>query len=194
MARVIWSVMTTLDGYYEGPGTGWERIAWCRADEEWQAYSLELLQGATALLFGRLTFDGMAGYWPQQSDPVAERMNTLEKVVFSATLESTSWNGARISRDPVAEVTSMRVNAAGDLVLLASGELADTLVAHGLIDEFRLAVNPVILGAGTRAFRSPRPTLLLERAVPRLFSSGIIELRYRLPADPPDTNGRTASR
>ena len=80
MTRVIWSVMSSLDGYSAAPGTGFETIDWFRADEEWLDYSVELLDQAETLLFGGLTFAGMEQYWPSAEGPVADRMNALDKL------------------------------------------------------------------------------------------------------------------
>ena len=77
MARVIWSVMSTLDGYSAAEGAGFETIAWFRADQEWLDYSVELLDEASTLLFGGITFAGTEQYWPTAEGPVAERMNAL---------------------------------------------------------------------------------------------------------------------
>lgn len=176
MARVVWSVMTSLDGRTAAPGEGFDTIAWFRADEEWLDYSVELLDGAGTILFGRTTFDGMEAYWPSADGPVAERMNRLEKVAFSRTPRGTGWAGARMSDDPVGEVGALRRGGGRDAVVMGSAVLAGSLLAAGLVDEVRFAVNPVLLGAGT-----PLHTGGLVDLVPagtRSFASGIVELRY----------------
>jgi dihydrofolate reductase len=178
MSRVVLLAMLSLDGIFDGPGEGGERVDWMRADEEWLDYSVELLDSASTLLFGWRTFEGMSQYWPHQSDPVARRMNTLPKVAFSRTSRTTNWPGASVRADPITTINELR--SAGDdrcVLVMGSGTLADTLTAHGLIDEYRLAFNPVVLGAGTPLFPPGRPRLNLDLAGTRVFTSGIVELR-----------------
>src|SRR5215207_7192443 len=89
MTRVIRSVMSSLDGHSAAPGEGFETIDWFRADEEWLDYSVELLDSADTILFGRTTFDGMESYWPTADGPVAERMNGRAKIAFSRSPRDT---------------------------------------------------------------------------------------------------------
>ena len=105
MRRVIWSVMTSLDGRSAAAGEGFQTIDWFRADGEWLDYSVELLDQADTLLFGGVTFAGMEQYWPTAEGPVAERMNGLEKVGCSRTARSTECRNPRIESDPVPVVT-----------------------------------------------------------------------------------------
>jgi dihydrofolate reductase len=177
MRRVIWSVMSSLDGYSAAPGEGFETIDWFRADEEWLDYSVELLDQADILLFGGVTFAGMEQYWPFAEGPVAERMNALPKVGFSRTARSTTWPNARVDSDPVATVGEQRRIAEGVAVLMGSADLAGTLSAHGLIDEYRFAVNPVLLGDGVPVAPPGSGRVELDRVDTRIFGSGIVEVR-----------------
>jgi len=177
MRTVIHSAMTSLDGMFDGPGEGAERIDWMRADDEWEEYSVESLDAASTLLFGRRTFEGMAEYWPDQTDPVGIRMNALEKVGFSRSPGEPTWSNARMSDDPVGEVTRLKAGNGGNLLILGSADLAATLTGHGLVDEYRIAVNPVVLGAGSPLFRPGHPRLDLRPTGTRIFSSGIVEIR-----------------
>jgi dihydrofolate reductase len=169
--------MTSLDGMFDGPGEGAERIDWMRADDEWEEYSVESLDAATTLLFGWRTFEGMVGYWPSQTDPVGVRMNALEKVGFSRSARETTWENARVSNDPVGEVARLKERTGGNLLILGSADLAATLTEHHLIDEYRIAVNPVVLGAGSPLFPPGHPRLDLRPIGTRIFSSGIVEIR-----------------
>ncbi len=171
--------MMSLDAMFDGTGEGAERIDWFRADQEWFDYSVETLDAADILLFGRITFDGMAGFWPDQSDAVAERMNAIDKIGFSRTPRTTTWRNATISNDPVGEVGALRAGDGGTLLILGSAGLAATLSEHHLIDEYRLAFNPVVLGAGVALFRPGTPRLEMERTGVRLFASGIVEIRLQ---------------
>jgi dihydrofolate reductase len=178
MTRVIWTVMSSLDGRAAAPGEGFETIAWFRADEEWLDYSVELLDEADTILFGRTTFDGMESYWPTADGPVAERMNGRAKIAFSRSPRATGWAGARMSADPVGEVAALRHGTERDAVVMGSATLAGTLVAHGLVDEVRVAINPVLLGDGTPLLAPGGGRVDLDLTSTRTFGSGIVELRY----------------
>lgn len=126
----------------------------------------------------------MAAYWPTQeaikNDPiVAERMNNLPKVVVSKTLSQLEWNNSRLVRDHVAEnVRELKETASGDIAIFGSGELVSSLLPHGLIDELRLFVHPVILGRGQAEFAGTTGKVELNYAGARPFRSGIIMLTY----------------
>ena len=177
MTRVIWSVMSTLDGCSAAPGEGFETIDWFRADEEWLDYSVEMLDQADTLLFGGVTFAGMEQYWPSADGAVAERMNARPKIGFSHTARSTAWSNARVATDPVGTVTDLRSRAGGVAVLMGSANLASTLSAHGLVDEYRFAVNPVLLGGGVPVALPGSARVELDLVDTRIFGSGIVELR-----------------
>ena len=104
-------------------------------------------------------------------------MNRLDKVAFSRSSRETSWQHARVSADPVGEVTRLKDADGNNLLILASAGLAATLTAHGLIDEYRLAINPVALGGGTPLFPAGTERIELDLADTRVFGSGIVELR-----------------
>jgi dihydrofolate reductase len=177
MTRVIWSVMSSLDGRSAAPGEGFETIDWFRADEEWLDYSVELLDQADTLLFGGVTFAGMEQYWPTAEGPVAERMNALDKVGFSHTARETAWPNARVDIDPVATVSELRRGDRGIALLMGSANLAGTLSAKGLVDEYRFAVNPVLLGGGVPVALPGSARVQLDLVDTRIFGSGIVELR-----------------
>ena len=177
MRPVILSVMTSLDGMSAAPGSGFETIDWCRADDEWLDYSVELLDAADVLLFGWTTYEGMEQYWPTAEGPVAERMNRLDKVAFSRSPRETGWQHTRVSADPVGEVTRLKEADGNLLLILASAGLSTTLTAHRLIDEYRLAINPVALGGGTSMFPAGTPRIEFDLVDTRVFGSGIVELR-----------------
>ena len=177
MGTVILSVMTSLDGMFDGPGEGFERIDWFRADDEWLDYSVELLDQVDTLLFGRRAFEGMEQFWPAQTDPVGRRMNERAKVGFSRQPRTTTWANARFSTAPVAELTALRAREGGGARVMGSGGLATTLTGHGLIDEYRFAINPVALGAGTPLFPPGSPRVAFDTVGTRVFTSGIVELR-----------------
>jgi dihydrofolate reductase len=179
MRNVILSMMISLDGYFEAPGEGWEKIDWHRADDEWEDYSVELLGQIDTLLFGRRTYEGFAEFWPTQDSEVARLLNAIDKVVFSTTLSEAAWNGTRLVRDHVPEeVAKLKAQPGRDIAIFGSADLAATLTQHGLIDEYRIAVNPVVLGGGTALFREGAERLNLRLLDTKTFRSGIVELRY----------------
>jgi len=179
MRNVILSMMISLDGFFEAPGTGWEKIDWHRADDEWENYSVELLGQIDTLLFGRITYEGFAEFWPTQHSEVARLLNDIDKVVFSTRLTDAAWKGSRLVRDHVPEeVARLKAQPGKDIAIFGSASLAATLTQHGLIDEYRIAVNPVVLGSGTALFKEGAERLNLRLLDTKVFRSGIVELRY----------------
>ncbi|HEU4331846.1 MAG TPA: dihydrofolate reductase family protein, partial [Lapillicoccus sp.] len=129
------------------------------------------------LLFGGVTFAGMEQYWPTADGPVAERMNALEKVGFSRTARDTAWQNARIETDPVTVVSALREGSGRSAIVMGSANLAGTLSAHGLVDEYRFAMTPVLLGGGVPVARPRSARLELDLSDVRRFGSGIVEMR-----------------
>jgi dihydrofolate reductase len=179
MSRLIMWNLITLDGFFEGARSwdlGWHEHVW---GEELESISLEQLHSADRLLFGRVTYEGMAAYWPAAEGKVAELMNGLPKVVVSRTLERAEWSNTRlVSSDAVAEVS--RLKRAGDknTLVFGSGDLSATLMRHGLFDEYRLALAPLVIGSGKTLFGRDRSELKLTLLEARPLSSGAVILRY----------------
>ena len=181
MAKLIMWNLTTLDGYIEGPGRdiSWHEDVW---GEELERFSMEQGNAAGALMFGRITYELMAGYWPGASGEIANFMNALPKYVFSRTLKTSSWNNTQMFGENVPEtVAKLKRETAKDIYLFGSADLASTLIAHRLIDEFRIAVAPVLLGEGTPLFKSSREKQKLKLLDAKPLSVGAVILRY-LPA------------
>ena len=179
MRKVILLVMMTLDGFFDGPGEGLEKIDWHHADEEWEDYSVELLSSADTSLFGRKTYEGFAAFWPAQEGEVARLLNEIEKVVFSTTLTQATWQHTRLVRDHVAEVVAkLKAQPGKPILVFGSADFAATLMQQNLIDEYRIAVNPVVLGEGTPLFKGQIGRRNLRLLGTRVFRSGIVELRY----------------
>lgn len=177
MARLImWNLMT-LDGFVEGPNRdiSWHEDVW---GEELEQLSIQQLNEAGGLLFGRVTYELMASHWPSATGTVAEFMNAAPKYVFSRTVKKSSWNNTQIFTDDApGTVARLKRDSARDIFLFGSADLAATLIPHGLIDEFRIALNPVILGGGTPLFK-PGEKVRLELIDCRPLSTGIVILRY----------------
>jgi dihydrofolate reductase len=178
MAKLIMWNLTTLDGYVEGPGRdiSWHNDVW---GEELERFSNEQGKAAGALMFGRVTYELMAGYWPSASGEIADFMNALPKFVFSRTLKASDWNNTRIFGENVPEtVATLKRETAKDIYLFGSADLASTLIAHRLIDEFRIGVAPVLLGEGTPLFKPSREKHKLKLVDAKPLSVGAVILRY----------------
>jgi dihydrofolate reductase len=181
--RKLYSFMVvTLDGFYEGPNGEFD---WPNVDEEFNEFGIEQLHDTDLLVFGRVTYEGMAGYWPtpaaRQDDPVvAELMNTLPKVVVSTTLASADWNNTRVvAGDPAEEITKLKQEPGKGIAIFGSPSLTVSLIELGLVDELRVLVNPIVLGDGHSLFRTTRDRLRLELLQTRTFRSGNVLLTYR---------------
>ncbi len=181
MRKVISQMMVSLDGYFEGPN---REIDWHTVDEEFNTYAIALLRQVDTLLFGRRTYELMAGYWPGpeavKDDPVvAGLMNTLNKVVFSRTLTRVEWRNSRIAqRDAIAEIQALKHQEGKDMAIFGSSELITSLLPARVIDELRIIVNPVVLGAGKPFLKgiAQRIPLKLQKATTQ--RSGNVVLVY----------------
>jgi dihydrofolate reductase len=178
MRRLFWQVMVSLDGYFEGPN---RELDWHVTDGDFEAYVLEMLGSIDALLFGRVTYQLMAAYWPTSTDPEARAMNELQKLVFSRTLGSVAWQNARlVGEDAAGEVAWLKRQPGKELALIGSADLATTLLKRGLIDELRILVAPVVLGAGRPMFKGVKDRLRVRLARTRTLTSGVVILAYEL--------------
>jgi dihydrofolate reductase len=182
MKKLIFFMMTSLDGFYEGPG---HSIDWHSVDEEFNEFANAQLNSVDVLLFGRVTYEGMAAYWPTamaiKNDPVtAAAMNSKSKLVFSRTLSNAAWQNTRLVKNNIAQdVASLKVQPGKDLIIFGSSDLSVTLIEAGLIDEFRIMINPLALGNGKSLFKGLPGRLDLELIRTRTFKSGNVLLYYR---------------
>ncbi len=137
------------------------------------------LRQAGTRIMGRVTYEGMAEFWPKSDNPVAGAMNDIPKVVFSRTLRSASWPGSRIaSGDTAEEIARLKAEPGGEIVAHGGVQFARSLIRLGLVDEYRLAVLPAAAGQGERLFTGLDHALTLRLATCRAFSSGLLELVY----------------
>jgi dihydrofolate reductase len=186
MGRIVVSQFVTVDGVFEDPGgsEGHEHSGWAlqfdRGDEG-DRFKLDELMASEALLLGRVTYEGFAGAWPTREGVFADKFNTMPKYVVSSTLRDPAWNDTTvISGDAAGEIAALREDVAGDILVNGSVKLVDLLVEHDLVDEYRLMVFPVLLGAGRRLFGDtdgPK-TLQLADAKP-VGPDGVVVLTYR---------------
>jgi dihydrofolate reductase len=153
-------------------------------DEEFNKFAIEQLDSVDTLLFGRVTYEMMASYWPTPNaladDPlVAGKMNSLPKIVFSKTLSSPKWQNTRLIKDNFAqEVAKLKQQSGKDLIIFGSSDLAVTFIEQDLIDEYRIMVNPVALGIGKSLFKGIQTRLELKFLKTKVFRSGNVLLYY----------------
>ena len=180
MRKLIMWNMGTLDGFFEGPKSweiDWHEYVW---GEELEQFSIEQSKSADMLLFGRVTYQGMVDYWASQKGEIADFMNNIPKVVFSRTLEKAEWNNTRLVRENAAEeITKLKQQSGKDLFIFGSANLSSTLMQHGLIDEYRLGINPIILGDGNPLFKAMPHRMKMKLVEARPLKSGCVILRYQ---------------
>jgi len=174
--------MVSLDGFFEGPNRD---INWHNVDDEFNQFAIEQTSAVDTILFGRVTYELMAGYWPKPAattdDPViADLMNRLPKIVFSRTLQKAEWNNTRLIKDHIAEeITTLKQQPGKDLALFGSANLLSTLIKMGLIDEHRIIVNPIVLGSGTPLYQGLKDKLNLKLLKTKTFRNGNVLLYYQ---------------
>jgi dihydrofolate reductase len=185
MRKLIAFNFITLNGYFKGPGND---ISWHRHGAEENEFAAENLESGATLLFGRVTYEMMAGYWPTplavENDPlVAEGMNRAEKIVFSKTLKKAHWNNTKILKDDIVEEIKKMKSALGkpgkDMVLLGSGSIVTHFTEQRLIDQYQVMVDPVALGGGTPLFKGLQQKLDPELTATKTMKSGVVLLSYR---------------
>ncbi len=183
MSKVVFQNMVSLDGLFEGPHK-WE-IDWHTVGEEFNEFAINALKSAGALIFGAVTYQGMAAYWTSpdalKDDPeVAGLMNSLPKIVFSRTLEKAEWNNTRqVKGDAVEEIARLKSQPGKDLLIFGSADLASPLIQNSLVDEYRIFINPIVLGQGTPLFQGLKNRLPLKLVDSKIFNNGLVLLVYQ---------------
>jgi dihydrofolate reductase len=185
MGKIVITEFLSLDGVIEDPGgvEGFKHGGWSfeidRGDEG-DTYKLEETLASQALLLGRRTYDVFAASWPSRTGEFADKFNGLPKYVVSSTLKDPEWNNATVlGGDVVEEVSRLKQELDGDIVVHGSPKLARALIEHDLVDELRLMVYPVVLGAGERLFgetSDKKPMRLMEM---RRVGDGVVILTYQ---------------
>jgi dihydrofolate reductase len=182
MRKLIVFNSVTLDGYFTDSGGD---MSWAhKHDAEWNSFVKGNASGEGTLLFGRKTYELMVSYWPtpmaMKNDPVvAAGMNRLPKVVFSRTLDKATWsNTTLVKGDLAAAVRKMKSEPGDTLVILGSGSIVSQLAQESLIDEFQIALNPIVLGTGKTLFEGVKSKLNLRLTNSRTFQNGNVFLRY----------------
>jgi dihydrofolate reductase len=184
MRKLIVFNHVTLDGYFVGQNGD---MSWAYSgndDPEFSAFVAENASGDGQLLFGRVTYDMMASYWPtpiadQHLPIVAKKMNSASKIVFSRTMDKALWSNTKLVKgDLVSEIRKMKNEDGPGMVILGSGSIAAQLAAEGLIDEYQMVIDPVALGKGRSMFEGISAMLTLRLAKSRTFKNGKIYLCY----------------
>ena len=185
MGRIVVTEYISVDGVVEAPsGTEtFERVGWTddfSRGPEGDAFKFDETMASDALLLGRVTYDGFAPVWPHVPGEFAEKFNTMPKYVVSSTLERPEWNNTTVlSGDVVEEVAKLKDQYERDIVVHGSPQLVQTLIGNDLVDELRLQVYPVIVGAGKRLFGETAHTTNLRLVETTTFDDGIHLLVYR---------------
>jgi len=182
MGKVNVFNFVSLDGYFEGSNGD---ISWAKNSAEGDEYAAEMLNsGNNTLLFGRVTYELMASYWPtpdalKNVPLVAEGMNNAEKIVFSRTLKKVEWNNTRLVKDNIEEeIRKMKQTPGKNMTLLGSGSILTQFAQQNLIDEYKIMVHPVVLGDGTPVFKGIKHRLNLKLTTTRTFRNGNVLLCY----------------
>lgn len=189
MRKLIVFDSTSLDGYFVDASGDMGFAHNDGGDAEWNAFVEGNASGGGTLVFGRKTYELMAGWWPtpmaaQAMPAVAERMNSATKVVFSRTLRSAAWRNTTLVRDDlVGAIRRLKAEPGEGLAILGSGSLVAQLAPHGLIDEYQVVVVPVVLGGGRTLFDGVPSRIPLRLVGSRAFGNGNVVLRYE-PAAP----------
>jgi dihydrofolate reductase len=185
MGRIVVTEFVSLDGVVEDPGGsedfkygGWS-FEFDRG-EEGDKFKLDEALEADALLLGRVTYEGFAAAWPSRDGEFADKFNTMPKYVVSSTLESPDWTNSTVLEGDVAEqVSELRERIDGDIVVHGSAQLVQTLLDDGLVDELRLMVFPVVLGAGKRLFGATSDKSRLRLTDSKTVGDGVSILVYQ---------------
>jgi dihydrofolate reductase len=186
MGKIVISENVSLDGVIQDPAgdEGFRRGGWVgriAALPEVAKAALDEALGAEALLLGRRSYEWLAARWPSRSGELADRLNSLPKYVVSSTLEDPDWNNSTVLEgDVVAEVAKLKDELEGEIVVPASFQLVHTLIEHDLVDELRLKIFPVVLGAGERLFGETSDKKPMRLVDTQTLGDGVAFLTYEL--------------
>jgi dihydrofolate reductase len=184
MRKLVVFNHVSLDGYFVDVNGD---MSWAKAgpgDAEWDAFVAENASGGGVLVFGRITYELMASFWPtpfaiENMPVVAEGMNNMPKVVFSRTLDQASWNNTKLVKgDLAAEIRQMKKEPGEGMTILGSGSIVSQLTQEGLIDEYQVVLNPIVLGKGRTMFDGVKDKLNLKLTKTRAFGNGKVFLCY----------------
>jgi dihydrofolate reductase len=184
MRKLIVFNHVSIDGYFTGENGDFRWAHSGSDDPEYQAFVAGNASGEGQLLFGRITYDLMAGYWPtpiadQHNPVVAKAMNNMQKVVFSRTMDKALWNNTKlIKTDIVSAIRKMKNESGPGMVIMGSGTIISQLASEQVIDEYQIIVNPVALGKGRTMFDGMDKMLSLKLTSTRTFKNGKVFLCF----------------
>jgi dihydrofolate reductase len=186
MGRIVISENVSLDGVVQDPtgDEGFRHGGWFgqigdKDREAWAKAAFDEALSTTALLLGRRSYEWFAARWPSRSGEWADRLNSLPKYVVSSTLVDPGWNNSTVLKgEVVSEVSKLKQELDGEIVVYASGRLVHALMQHDLVDELRLMVYPVVLGAGERLFGETRDKKSMRLLDTRTVGDGLAHLTY----------------
>lgn len=178
MQKLIVFNHVSLDGYFVDANGD---MSWAKADHndaEWNEFVAGNASGGGALVFGRITYEMMASFWPtpiaiENMPAIAAGMNSMPKIVFSRTMDKASWNNTKLVKgDIAAEMRKMKQESGPDMAILGSGSIVAQFAQEGLIDEYQIVVNPIVLGKGKTMFDGIKEKLKLKLTKARAFGNG----------------------
>lgn len=173
MRKLVVTEFVSLDGVVENPG--WTFPYW---NDEIAKFKGDETSASDALLLGRVTYEGFAAAWPESKDEGAEYFNNVRKYVVTTTLDKAEWNNSRLIKgDVVEEIKKLKQQEGKDITVHGSIKLVQTLMAHDLVDSYRLLLYPVVLGSGQRLFHEGT-TAKLNLVNAQTFRSGVVGLIY----------------
>lgn len=175
---IMWNIIT-LDGYFEG-NKNWDlpfhEVIWGR---ELEKMSIEQLHAADFLVFGRVTYEGMAAWWKTATGEIADLMNKIPKLVFSRTLQSVDWNNSTLVKgNASAEISKIKTQGNKDMYVFGSAILSETFINDNLFDEYRIGIAPVILGSGRHLFSNGISSINLALDSTQQLSNGGVVIKY----------------
>lgn len=178
MRKLKLAMYVSLDGVVEEPA--WTGPYW---NDQLSDLQEEYLYSSDALVLGRVTYEGFAAAWPEMEESTGDfgkKMNSMPKFVASRTLTSGEWNAAILEGELADEVAKLKEEDGGDLLIYGSGDVVDELTRHGLIDEYRLMVHPVVVGSGKKLFQGLTSTTGLKLTGTVTTDTGVAVLTYTL--------------
>jgi dihydrofolate reductase len=182
--KIILLEHVSLDGYLAGPKGAMD---WIHVDDELWEHVHPVTDSADAVIWGRVTYQMMEGYWPTAADsPDASKhdihhgrwVNAATKIVFSNSLAKTKWDNTRVVKGVGKTVTALKQEPGKNILLIGSASVARAFIAQGLIDEYRLTINPVILGGGTPLFPNEKVRANLKLVSSKSLASGVLAVHY----------------
>ncbi len=186
MRKIIFSIPITIDGFIEGPN---RELDWVIADDELHDFAAQLMENADLLLYGRVTYQLMAAYWPTAtSDPnasegmkrFANTLNPKRKIVYSKTLNHVNWNSQLERAFNPNEIRAMKAQAGRDILLSGGATIAKQFFKHGLVNEYIPIIQPAAIGQGNAIFSGLEKSPTLEFSWSQRFHSGAVALCYRV--------------